>query len=112
MINYQGRPKEVICVKEINCPECDSRKVAKNGKSKKGEQRYICKDDTCTGKSFKLEYTYNGWEVGIGEQIISLRTHDLGIREIARELGVSKQKVQETLKELQHQIDCLCKGCQ
>ena len=97
---------------DISCPECDGSKIAKNGKSKKGEQRYICKDEACGGKSFKLEYTYNGWKVGIGEQILNVRTDGAGIREIAKELGVSKQKVQETLKELQHQIDCLCRGCQ
>lgn len=96
---------------QISCPECDGDKVAKNGRSKKGEQRYICKDESCEGKSFKLEYTYNGWTAGIGERILNVRMDDKGIRDIARELGVSKQKVQETLKELQHQLDCLCKAC-
>jgi len=97
--------------KDINCPECTGSNIAKNGKTAKGEQRYICRDETCGAKSFKLEYTYNGWKTGIGDKILTARTDGSGIREIARELGVSKQKVQEMLKELQHQIDCLCKGC-
>jgi len=100
-----------MSVNHINCPECTGSNVSKNGKSAKGEQRYICKDNSCEGKSFKLEYTYNGWKAGIGEKILNVRMDDTGIRDIAKELGVSKQKVQETLKELQHQIDCLCKGC-
>jgi transposase-like protein len=62
-------------------------------------------------KSFKLEYTNKGWQAGIGEKIIDIRSDDKGIRDIAKELGISKQKVQETLKELKHKIDCLCKGC-
>ena len=101
-----------MSVENVNCPECAGDKVAKNGKNVKGEQRYICKDETCEAKSFKLEYTYNGWKAGIGEKILNVRMDDSGIRDIAKELGVSKQKVQETLRELQHQINCLCKGCQ
>jgi len=95
----------------VSCPECTGSNVSKNGKNAKGEQRYICKDNSCVGKSFKLAYTYNGWKSGIGEQILNIRMDGTGIRDIAKELGVSKQKVQETLKELQHQIDCLCKVC-
>lgn len=95
----------------INCPECEGSNVAKNGKTSKGEQRYLCKDDTCEAKSFKLEYTYNGWTAGIGEKILNARTDGTAIRDIAKELGVSKQKVQEMLRELQHEIDCLCRGC-
>ena len=97
---------------QINCPECTGSNVSKNGKNAKGEQRYICKDNTCEGKSFKLSYTYNGWVAGIGDRILDVRMDGRGIRDIAKELGVSKQKVQETLNELKHQIDCLCKGCQ
>ena len=97
---------------KVSCPECTGSNVARNGKTRKGEQRYLCKDDACHGKSFKLAYTYNGWTPGIGEKILHVRTDDTGIRGIAKELGVSKQKVQETLKALQHQLDCLCKGCQ
>jgi len=95
----------------INCPECRGNNVSKNGKNAKGEQRYLCKDITCAGKSFKLEYIYNGWKVDIDQKILDIRMDDTGIREIAKELGVSKQKVQATLDQLQHQINCLCKKC-
>jgi len=95
----------------VSCPECTGTSVSKNGKSAKGEQRYICKNEACDGKSFKLEYTYNGWKAGIGEKILNVRMDGTGIRAIAKELGVSKQKVQETLQELQHQIDCACREC-
>lgn len=98
-------------MKEVVCPECTGSNVAKNGKSKLGEQRYLCKDDVCHGKSFKLEYIYNGWKPGIDKQILNVRAEDSTIRDIAQELGLSKQKVQETLRMMQHQLDCLCKMC-
>lgn len=96
---------------KISCPECTGTNVSKNGKSEKGEQRYLCKDDMCDAKSFKLKYIYNGCKPGIHEQILNGRLDDSSIREIAEELGLSKQKVQDTLQEIQHQMDCLCKGC-
>ena len=101
-----------MSIDQVNCPECTGINVSRNGKTSKGEQRYICKDDTCYMKSFKLKYIYNGWKAGIGEKILIVRMDDTGIRDIAKELGVSRQKVQETLKELKHQVDCLCKCCQ
>ena len=100
-----------MSVDHITCPECTGTNVSKNGKSAKGEQRYICKDVSCEGKSFKLTYTYKGWQADINEQILTIRMDDTGIRDIAKVLGVSKQKVQETLQALQHEGDCLCKGC-
>ena len=101
-----------MSIMEINCPRCTNTNVFKNGKDAKGTQRYICKDETCEGKSFKLEYTYKGWKDDIDEKILNARKVGTGIREIAKDLGISKQKVQEILKDLQHKIDCLCKGCQ
>jgi transposase-like protein len=51
------------------------------------------------GGSFLLEYTYNGWRPGIDEDIVIQTSNASGIRDIARNLGVSKQKVQDTLKK-------------
>ena len=45
------------------------------------------------------EYTQNGSKPGIDEQIIEMTANASGIRDIARVLKVSKQKVQDTLKK-------------
>ena len=82
----------------IKCPLCDSTKISKNGVNANGAQRYICTDKDC-GKSFLLEYLYNGCKPGIDEDIINQTSNASGIRDIARNLGISKQKVQDTLKK-------------
>ena len=97
---------------DVNCPSCVSTDVSKNGKSVDGAQRYLCKDETCDVKSFKLDYTYNGWKYGIDEAVIDARADALGIREIAKSLGLSKQKVQDTINRTEHQDECLCAGCE
>lgn len=83
----------------IKCPVCGSINISKNGKSVKGLQRYICNNKDCIGKSFMLEYTYNGWKPGINEQIINMAANASGIRDTSRVLKISKQKVQDTLKK-------------
>jgi len=45
------------------------------------------------------EYTQNGSKPGIDEQIIEMTANASGIRDIARVLKISKQKVQDTLKK-------------
>ena len=50
-----------------------------------------------------LRYTYNGSKPGIDEQIISMSANASGIRDIARVLGISTQKVLDTLKKRKKQ---------
>jgi len=83
----------------VKCPKCESTNISKNGTGAKGEQRYLCNNKECTGKSFMLKYIYKGWELGINEKIIDMTANASGIRDIARVLKISKQKVQDTLKK-------------
>ena len=83
----------------VKCPRCFETNVSKNGKTMKGIQKYICNNEECTGKSFLLDYTYNGRKPGIDEQIINMAANASGIRDTARVLKISKQKVSDTLKK-------------
>ena len=83
----------------VKCPKCESKNVSKNGKGANDEQRYLCNNKECTGKSFMLKYAYKGCELGINEKIINMTANASGIRDIARVLKISKQKVQDTLKK-------------
>lgn len=72
---------------------------SKNGIARNEKQRYICNNKECKGKSFMVEYTYKGAEYGIDKKIINMTANASGIRDIARVLEISKQKVQDTLKK-------------
>lgn len=84
---------------EVKCPECGGNEVSKNGKTEAGVQRYVCNNKACTCKSFMLEYTYNGSKHGIEKQIIAMAANASGVRDTARVLGISTDKVISTLKK-------------
>jgi len=83
----------------VKCPKCESTNISKNGIGANDEQRYLCNNKECTGKSFMLKYIYKGCEFGVDEKIIDMTANASGIRDIARVMKISKQKVQDTLKK-------------
>jgi transposase-like protein len=84
----------------VKCPVCKGTDVSRNGTTKTtGTQRYICNDRTCSGKSFLLDYTYNGSKPGIEREIIDMTANASGMSDITRVLKVSRTKVSKTLKK-------------
>jgi transposase-like protein len=83
----------------VKCPDCGSTEVGKYGKSKKGVQRYKCKNSECKTTIFQLEYQNNGCNPGIEVKIINMAVNASGIRDTARALKISKKKVSDTLKK-------------
>ena len=81
---------------QVKCPGCGGVDVSKNGKSANGEQRYICQNMCCAIKTFRLEYRYEGSKPGIDEKIIAMAANASGIRDTARVLGISTDKVMDT----------------
>jgi len=84
---------------EVECPSCGGKNISKNGIGHQGAQRYLCNDKECPKKSFLLKYRYNGCEHGIERKIITNTANAQGIRDIARSLEISIQKVVDTLKK-------------
>jgi transposase-like protein len=84
---------------EVKCPECGKTKVVKNGKNERGVQRYMCMNRDCACNTFMPEYAYNGWKPGIEEAIINMAANASGVRDTARVLKISQDKVMDTLKK-------------
>ena len=81
---------------KIICRHCGSDDLVKNGHSENGTQRYRC--NICKG-SFQTEYTYNAWQPGIREQIEKQTLNSSGVRDISRNLEISKNTVISELKK-------------
>ena len=83
----------------INCPDCNGTNVCKNGRSRNGTQRWLCQNDDCGTRSFQLDYKYKAHERGVKEQIDSQTLNSSGVRDISRNLGISKNTVVNHLKK-------------
>ena len=72
----------------ISCVKCVDgiKSMIKNGKTKSGKQRYICK--TC-GRTQVEYYTYHAYKQNINEDIVTLSKEGMGIRSTARFLKIS-----------------------
>jgi transposase-like protein len=90
---------EKMATVEVKCPKCGETKVYKHGTNANGVQRYQCHNKECPQNTFMLDYINKGYEPGIDEQIIKMAANASGIRDTARVLGVSTQKVLDTLKK-------------
>ena len=81
---------------ELNCPDCHSTSVKKNGKKSYGKQNYQCKD--CK-RQFIGDHalTYNGCHSRIEDKIRLMTVRGCGIRDIAIIASVSIGKVLSTI---------------
>ena len=81
---------------KILCRYCGKDDLVKNGHSENGTQCYRC--NHCK-KSFQTEYSYNAWQPGVKEQIGTQTLNSSGVRDIGRNLGISKNTVISELKK-------------
>ena len=83
----------------LHCPYCQGIDLVKNGKTPQGKQRYQCREEPCSGRTFILDYTYPGQSKEAKKQIVDLALNGSGIRDTARVLQVSTSTVIKELKK-------------
>ena len=83
----------------VTCPDCHSTDVIKNGKSKQGKQRYLCRNKECLRRTFIENYTHNGYKREVKQKIAEMAVNGSGIRDTARVLSVSTHTVMKELKK-------------
>ena len=59
----------------------------------------MCYAPICEAKTFRLDYRYEGAKPDIEEKIIAMAANASGIRDTARVLKISTDKVMDTLKK-------------
>ena len=84
--NIENETSCIKCVDRCKCPMCSSIQIVKNGKTRKGKQRFLCQ--SCS-KTFITNYAYNACKPNINQQIILFTKEGLGIRSTARILKIS-----------------------
>ncbi len=89
----------MTCYQQITCPNCDHTDIMKAGRNARGTQRYRCQNPDCKTKAFMLDYRYRAYEPGIKEQAVEMAINGSGIRETARVLKISKNRLISTLKK-------------
>jgi AcrR family transcriptional regulator/transposase-like protein len=79
------------------CPDCQSDRVAKNGKQQ-GKQRYVCRG---CGRQFVDRYVERGYPLQIRQKCLDLHRAGVSFREIERSTGVSHNTVINWVKNLE-----------
>ena len=83
----------------ITCPDCHSTDVIRNGKSKQGKQRYLCRNSECLRRTFIENYTHNAYKREVKQKIPEMAVNGSGIRDTARVLSISTHTVMKELKK-------------
>ena len=84
---------------KVRCPYCGSEEISLYGKSKSGKQRYLCRNKTCSHKTFQLEYKNNACRPGAKETIVEMAMNGSGTRDTGRVLKISPNTVTAVLKK-------------
>jgi AcrR family transcriptional regulator/transposase-like protein len=79
------------------CPDCQSDRVAKNGRQQ-NKQRYICRG---CGRQFVDQYVERGYPLEIRQKCLDLHQAGISFREIERSTGVSHNTVINWVKNLE-----------
>jgi AcrR family transcriptional regulator len=86
----------VLHSQKMICPDCQSDRVAKNGRQQ-GKQRYVCKG---CGRQFADQYISRGYPLEIRQKCLDLHQAGVSFREIERSTGVSHNTVINWVKSL------------
>jgi AcrR family transcriptional regulator/transposase-like protein len=78
------------------CPDCQSDRVAKNGKQQ-SKQRYICRG---CGRQFVDRYVKRGYPLEIRQKCLDFHAQGISFREIERSTGVSHNTVINWVKSI------------
>jgi transposase-like protein len=84
---------------KVLCPDCGSDNVVRYGKNSTNRQRFLCRNDKCSRKTFQLEYKLNACKPGVKQQVVEMVQNGSGTRDTGRVLGISKDTVTAILKK-------------
>ena len=82
----------------MQCPECKSEHIRKNGKNRQGKQNYVCVD---CARQFITDYdTERGYSENFKRECLKMYVNGMGFRAIERVKGVHHTTVITWVKEV------------
>ena len=82
----------------MQCPDCKSERISKNGKNKQGKQNYVC---TECNRQFIIDYEpYKGYSAEFKRECLKMYVNGMGFRAIERVKGVHHTTVITWVKEV------------
>ena len=90
-----------MVVTAVTCPHCGSEAVKKNGIARNGKQRFLCRNENCSHKTFVENYTYKAYDPNIRSRIFFSIVNGSGTRATARILGIAKDTVTDALRSIE-----------
>ncbi len=73
----------------INCPDCGSSKVVKNGR-RQGKQSYLCR---ACGRQFREHPQLQGYSADVKNLCVTMSLNGMGFRAIERVTGINHNSV-------------------
>ncbi len=69
---------------KVKCPYCGSEAIVLYGKHCTGRQRYLCRNEAYTHKTFQVEYKNKASKPGVKKKIIEMAMNSAGTRDTGR----------------------------
>jgi transposase-like protein len=88
-----------MIIQILHCPHCQGTDIVRHGQTHQGKQRYRCREPRCAGRTFLLDYSYQGQSLTVKEQVVDMAMNASGIRDTARVLHVSTNTIMTELKK-------------
>jgi transposase-like protein len=77
----------------VQCLHCHSDQIVKRGKTARGTQRYLCRNQACATDSFLLNYRNRGCLPEVKQLISDMSLNARGVRDTVRSLHISTDTV-------------------
>ncbi len=91
-----------MVLEPVHCPNCDSINVVRYGKTAERKQRYFCRNQECSHRTFIQQYSYRAYLTDVKQQITDMAVNGSGMRDTARVLKISRNTVTAVLKKNFH----------
>ena len=82
----------------MQCPECNSKHIRKNGKNRQGKQNYICV--SCGRQFITDDQAYRGYPEEFKRECLKMYINGMGLRAIERVKGVHHTTIITWIKKV------------